>query len=99
MLGPDAIGQTLVEFIEELFQRIQFGKPLFVVNHQQLLDRFPGQIQAGHVDVLRVGHVADGRAHAGDLVAATGQNPFDDAQVLTEARPEELALARRCETN
>src|SRR5690606_5792465 len=91
-LGPQDGGQLVAELLEPLGDLRQLGLPLLDVDAEQPLQAFPVDVQTLEVQALRRRHVADRRLdRVGHTVDAL-DDPLEDAGVLAESRPEELAV-------
>ena len=98
-LVPQRAGKPLAELLEEGRDVVGLVVPVVAVDGEQLGQRLARDVQAGQVEAVGGGHVADGRLHGVGLAAAAVENPLDHPQVLAVARPEIVAVLRRCGTS
>src|SRR6185436_21138577 len=86
-------GQARAELAEQLIVRAQLFLPCARVDARQLVEaRRVDFLQALPVQILMSRHGAERRLHALPAPLATFQDPGEDAHVLAEARPQELAV-------
>ena len=71
-----------------------FLAPGIRLHAEQFLQHVRADRQARHVQVLRARQVADGRVVGLGAAGAAIQHPRQHAQVVAEARPQELAVRR-----
>src|ERR1700721_1771485 len=82
----------IVEFDKELFLADHLGPPCIAVEGLQFVESFPWEPQTGPLDVLVIGHPADGCLAPDGAAAGAVDNPFENAHVFPESGPDELAV-------
>src|SRR3954469_14606094 len=92
VLLPDFGRKAAAEGAEELLLAVHRFHPLRRVDAEKLREGFVGQVQALGVDPLPGRDEADGRVHRLALALAALHYPLEDADVVAESGPEELAV-------
>lgn len=92
VLVPERGGQPVTEALKERALQLGLVEPDVGVDVEELLNALGAHVEALEVDRLEVGHEADGGGLGGGAVVHAVGDPLEDANVVTKARPEELAL-------
>src|SRR4051812_33634793 len=92
VLLPDLGREAAAEGAEELLLAVHRFHPLRRVDTEKLREGFVGQVQALGVDRLPGRDEPDGGVHRLALVLAALHHPLEDADVVAESGPEELAV-------
>src|SRR5208337_5500666 len=88
----ELLGQPAVEVEFQLFDRDGFAEPGLAIDLHELGEILHGEaLQAAHVEILRTRHPAQRALDAVAAAVNTVDNPFENAHILAETRPEEAA--------
>src|SRR3546814_10293180 len=82
---------------EVLANALEFTAPGAAFEAEQLLARLVGQLDARQVQVFRPRQRADRGVDRAGLALHPADHPFQNAQVVTEARPQEAAVVALAE--
>ena len=92
----ELIGETLRELVAELgvklMDALALGLPELGIDGEKIGERFLRHAAALEIDILGVRLIAERGFARVHLAEGAAQHPLDHAQVVAEARPEEMSL-------
>ena len=93
-MEDELLGELAVEFDEEFVLEHEFAVPLGGVDFLDFVKFLFGErvFESAHVDILILRHPSDGGFDGVHAELAALDDPFEDAGIVAEARPEEFAV-------
>src|SRR4051794_17503423 len=78
--------------LEEVAIALHLGLPLVEIDVRRFVDLVVRDVEPGEIEIACLRDPAEERLLAADAKACAIDDPLQDAHVLAEARPEELAV-------